>query len=363
MRTIRRQRVFFLAGWSILALSLVSPLHAMGSVLFSAHMVQHELLMTVAAPLLVLGTPLVSLLWGLPTPARKQIGRFSSRTWFRATWGLVSTPSAAWILHGAAIWIWHAPGLYDASVGSEIAHTAQHASFILTALLFWWSILQPARRGEHGGVAVLLLFTTALHTSLLGALLASADAALYSAYDSTRAWGLTPLEDQQLGGIIMWVPGGIPYVVAALWVLFKWMKLSGDRAPRRRGEALMPLARQAAKLSVMFIAFLGGCGRDTESVADMTLGNAARGRDAMRKYGCQSCHTIPGVRGARALVGPPLAGIAQRSFIAGVLDNSPGHMVEWLRDPPAVAPRTAMPNLGVTEKDARDMTAYLYTLR
>ena len=106
-----------------------------------------------------------------------------------------------------------------------------------------------------------------------------------------------------------------------------------------------------------------GCGQRGDSVADLTRGHPERGREAMRKYGCQSCHTIPGVTGARALVGPPLEGIAGRSFIGGVLTNSPDNMMAWLRDPPAHAPRTAMPNLGVTEKDARDMTAYLYTLR
>jgi cytochrome c2 len=96
---------------------------------------------------------------------------------------------------------------------------------------------------------------------------------------------------------------------------------------------------------------------------ELTGGNPHRGAEAMRRYGCQSCHSIPGISGANALVGPPLGGIASRSFIAGVLVNNPSNMITWLRNPPAVDSKTAMPNMGVTEKDARDMSAYLYTLR
>ena len=97
--------------------------------------------------------------------------------------------------------------------------------------------------------------------------------------------------------------------------------------------------------------------------AAMTGGDPARGPDLMRKYGCQTCHTIPGVAGADGLVGPPLAGIASRSYIGGVLPNAPDNMLRWIRDPKAIDPLTAMPNTGVTASDARHITAYLYTLR
>ena len=95
----------------------------------------------------------------------------------------------------------------------------------------------------------------------------------------------------------------------------------------------------------------------------MTGGDPARGPDLMRKYGCQSCHTIPGVVGADGLVGPPLAGIASRSYIGGVLPNAPANMLRWIEDPKAVDSLTAMPNVGVTPSDARHIAAYLYTLR
>ena len=88
-----------------------------------------------------------------------------------------------------------------------------------------------------------------------------------------------------------------------------------------------------------------------------------RGRAAIERYGCGSCHSIAGVPGARALVGPPLTGVAERAYIAGVIENTPLNLQRWIRDPQGVDPRTAMPNLGVGASEARDIAAYLYTLR
>ena len=102
---------------------------------------------------------------------------------------------------------------------------------------------------------------------------------------------------------------------------------------------------------------------EAREAAAITGGDPARGAAIMRKYGCQTCHTIPGVVGADGLVGPPLAGIASRSYIAGVLPNAPDNMLRWIRNPKAVDPLTAMPNTGVTPSDARHIAAYLYTLR
>jgi cytochrome c2 len=107
-----------------------------------------------------------------------------------------------------------------------------------------------------------------------------------------------------------------------------------------------------------------GCDRasgDQEHL--LTNADADRGATAIRKYGCGSCHTIGGITGAAGLVGPPLAGIARRVYIAGVLPNEPDNMIKWLENPPGVDPKTAMPNMGVTPRDARDIAAYLYTLK
>lgn len=109
---------------------------------------------------------------------------------------------------------------------------------------------------------------------------------------------------------------------------------------------------------------LASCGGEAErTAAALTGGSPARGREKIRMYGCASCHTIPGIAEADSLVGPPLTRMAGRMYVGGVVTNTPDNMIRWIRDPQAVDPLTAMPNLGVTEEDARDIAGYLYTLK
>jgi len=131
----------FGAGWTVSVLALVSPLHALSEQLFVAHMVQHELLMVVAAPLLVVGRPLVPMLWSLPSRARRGVGGVTRRQAVRVSWRFVSRPIVAFVLHGTAIWLWHAPALYQDTLHSDAIHALQHLSFFGTALLFWWTIV------------------------------------------------------------------------------------------------------------------------------------------------------------------------------------------------------------------------------
>lgn len=241
-RGIRRAEAWsFAVGWLLLALSLVSPLHALGGVLFSAHMTQHELLMTVAAPLLVLGRPLVPFIWALSPAWRRRTGRWSESAPVATVWRGLTHPLMAFVVHGAAVWVWHAPSLYDASVTSEVVHTAQHVSFFATALLFWWVALRG--RAARGGIpaSIAMLFGTTLHTGALGALLTLSSTLAYSAYAATTGpWGLTPIEDQQLGGLIMWVPGGVAYVLAALVLMARLLGDSEKRARQHEARAGVP---------------------------------------------------------------------------------------------------------------------------
>lgn len=118
--------------------------------------------------------------------------------------------------------------------------------------------------------------------------------------------------------------------------------------------------------SAVLVAFLMliACNQQAEKqAAALTGGDPRHGKEAISRYGCSACHTIPGVRGADALVGPPLTQMGSRSYIAGVLPNNPDNMIRWLENPPGVDRLTAMPNLGVTERDARDIAGYLYTLK
>jgi putative membrane protein len=229
-----RQQACFWTGWLTFVVALVSPVHPMGEALFSAHMVQHELLMLVAAPLLVMARPAVPFLWGLPYEWRRTIGRWTKRPHVRRTWSALADPFTAWWIHAVAIWVWHAPFLFQRTLESDGIHTAQHLSFFLSALLFWWALFYTHGRMGYGA-GVLYLFTTAVHTSILGALLTFAPHVWYGAYaTSTTAWGLTPLEDQQIGGLIMWVPGSVVYLVAGLVLFAAWLRESDVAVERSR---------------------------------------------------------------------------------------------------------------------------------
>jgi putative membrane protein len=208
-------------GWLTLVVALVSPIDASGAHLFSMHMVQHELLMVLAAPLLVLGRPLATWAWALSPPQRRTAGRlFASRGW-SGPWAALTDPLGAFALHAIALWAWHLPLAFDAALAHEGWHIAQHVSFLGTALFFWWSVLGHDPRGRYGpGHSAASLFATMMHTGALGALLSLAPHPWYAAYvQPTLALGLDPAQDQQLGGLVMWVPAGLVYVVAALWVL------------------------------------------------------------------------------------------------------------------------------------------------
>ena len=348
-------------GWIAMVAALVSPLHALGSVLFSAHMTQHELLISVGAPLIVLGKPVIPFLWALPAEGRRRVGASAKVRIVGIAWTFLTRPAVAFGLHAVALWVWHLPGPYQATITNRWMHALQHSSFVLTALLFWWTTLNARGLRAARGGAVFFLFGTALQTGALGALLAFAPTLWYPAYAATTGpWGITPLDDQQLGGLIMWIPGSIPYLVAALALFAGWLRESETRTLRREKVAM--LARAVAALFV--IVGVSACDRASGDQGLMLSNvDVDRGRVAIRKYGCGSCHMIPGIGGADKLVGPPLGGIASRVYIGGVLANEPDNMIKWIENPPAVDPKTAMPNVGVTPRDARDIAAYLYTLR
>lgn len=216
----------FFAGLALLALSLLPPLDAWSAESFAFHMVQHEALMLLAAPLLVLGRPLPIFLWAFPLSARTALARSARSSPVRKTWSTLTYPLTAWTLHALVLWVWHAPGLFDAALTSRPVHTLQHVSFLLSALLFWTALFEE-RAKDRQGAGVLYLFTTTVHTGVLGALLAFATQPWYQAY-LTRAseWGFSPLEDQQLGGLIMWVPASLVYVGVGLALIARWIEPS-----------------------------------------------------------------------------------------------------------------------------------------
>jgi len=223
----RRDLKWFIAGWLALVVALISPIHPLGSALFSVHMIQHELLMVVAAPFLVLGRTELYLLCAFPTATSRRVTRAVRDLGIARGWRWLNEPFVAWTIHAAALWVWHVPRWFQATLTSSVVHTAQHISFLGTAVLFWQAVFHSHRRRAAYGASLLYLFTTAVHTGALGALLTFATRLWYPVYaDSTAIWGLSPLEDQQLGGLIMWVPAGLIYLVAGLVLFAGWLKES-----------------------------------------------------------------------------------------------------------------------------------------
>ena len=219
------QALAFVAGWLSVALALLSPLDALSAQLFSAHMLQHELLMVVAAPLLVSGRPLAAFAWAVPARHRRCIVASVRGPAWLGVWHALTWPPCAWALHGIVLWAWHLPLLFDAALRSTSWHTLQHASFLVTALLFWWEPLGGSGMRLRPGPALLYLFTTMLHTAALGALLTLSPALWYAPYGVTAPrLGIDALEDQQLGGLVMWVPSGMAYLGVALSVMANVLK-------------------------------------------------------------------------------------------------------------------------------------------
>jgi putative membrane protein len=218
-----RHALAFAAGWGFAAAALLTPLDAWADRLFAAHMVQHELLMALAAPLLVLGRPLAVWAWAVPPAGRRALPAAVRLPGLQQVWSVLAAPLPAFVLHAAVVWAWHAPTLFEAALHSRAIHTLQHVTFLGSALLFWWNALAAESRVARG-TAVILLFATMLHTGVLGALLTFSPTVWYPTYRETAgAFGLDPLADQQLGGLLMWVPGGASYVVAALFVAARWL--------------------------------------------------------------------------------------------------------------------------------------------
>lgn len=217
-------------------LALLSPLDAWSDQLFSAHMVQHELLMLIAAPLLVLARPLESYFWALPTSARQRVITFVRKPACVAAFEWLTAPAVALLLHGLTRWIWHVPWLFEACLANETLHGVQHGSFFVTALAFWWALAQGGYGKLGYGVSVLFVFATAMHTGALGALISLAREPWYSSYERrSLRLGVDALGDQQLAGLIMWVVAGGLFTALALALFAAWL----GEARRRSGRTAL----------------------------------------------------------------------------------------------------------------------------
>jgi cytochrome c oxidase assembly factor CtaG len=234
---LQRRLMLFAGGWLTLVVALVSPLHEAGERSFAAHMFEHELLMLLAAPLLVLSEPLVIMLWAFPGHGRRAIGSLTRSRPVAIVWRRLTEPVTATLVQAAALWGWHAPTLFDLALSSGGWHAVQHLSFLVSALLFWTAMIGPRGARSSGtsgrGLSALCLFATSVVSGALGALMAFSQSPWYLGYArlGMAPFDLTPAEDQQLAGLIMWIPGGLVHAGAALALVSTMLKTPA------RGEA------------------------------------------------------------------------------------------------------------------------------
>ncbi len=235
----RCELIAFAVGWGTLVLSILPPLDSLSIQFFSVHMIQHELMMLVGAPLLIFGRPLQRCVAGLPGVLKSVAARALQGRPMSSTWHMLTAPLVAWTLHGLAIWVWHMPALYDAAVGNEGIHALQHAMFVGTLALFWWGMLY-GRYGRAGyGAAVFYVFLTVVHTGILGAMVTFAPTPLYPIYAApAAAHGIDPLVDQQRAGLLMWIPAGLVMTLLGLALFAAWLGESERRATQIQDSQL-----------------------------------------------------------------------------------------------------------------------------
>jgi cytochrome c oxidase assembly factor CtaG len=238
-RVRRVEPIAFWSGWIAFMTAVAPPLDHASVLAFSAHMFQHELLMLVGAPLMVAGRPLVPWLWALPAVVRERAASgLQSRVWSRG-WQMVTAPLVACGLHALALWIWHAPALYEFAVLHEGVHAFQHATFVGTAVLFWWGLVYGRYGRVAYGASALYVFVTMVHSGVLGAIFALSESPFYRVYrDRAAAAGVDPGADQQLAGLYMWIPAGFVLTAFGLALVLAWLSEAERRSGAVRDRAI-----------------------------------------------------------------------------------------------------------------------------
>lgn len=245
-RTVPSWRIAaFALGLAIVLVAVSPPVDGLAHQMLSAHMVQHVMLILVAAPLVAAGAPQLVVPRGLPSlshrvaaPVRRRVGGLPVPT---------SVPRllvAGTALHLLSLWIWHAPGLYEVALASPWIHALEHLMFLGSALLVWTALLRPGRRARlTNGFGVLCVWVLLVQGGILSALIVFADAPLYGTYaGGAGLWGLDPLSDQQAAGLLMWLPGGVLYGIAGVATFIAWFRAveSRTRGRRHAGRAEAP---------------------------------------------------------------------------------------------------------------------------
>jgi putative membrane protein len=218
----------------VLLVALVSPIDRLGGVLLSAHMVQHVLLVLVAAPLLAYAAPGDALLRGAPPGFVRTVARVRRRLGLAPrSVARARRATVAGLLYVGVLWGWHAQALYDLAVRNELVHVLEHGTFLAAGWFLWSVVLAPrVRDGDGYGASLLLLFVTALHSTFLAALMTFATSPWYPVYELAAVrFGRDPLADQQLAGALMWFPGTAVFATAGIVSLLRMLASDGTNEP------------------------------------------------------------------------------------------------------------------------------------
>jgi putative membrane protein len=208
-------------GILVVAVALSPPFDAKADNLLTVHMAQHLLLIFVAAPLLAVGRIESQIALLLPRWGRRRVAMALGRVRpERLTWG----PLVIWLVFAAVLWLWHVPGAYNLALRNDAVHALEHASFLTAGFLLWNVVLVATARGRvDKPVAAIIVFATMVHSNALAALLVFARETWYQNYVSNVVTSLTPLEDQQLAGALMWVGASPVFLCILLWLAYRWL--------------------------------------------------------------------------------------------------------------------------------------------
>lgn len=220
-----RQAWMFYGALLTLFFALQSPLETLAEISFTAHMLQHMLLLFIAAPLLVLSAAPVAFFGALPRHTAQSIARNLNRLqWLKSTWHRLTQLPAATVISTVVFWLWHHPALYELALVSETVHITEHGLFLFTAIIFWWAVLQPTRQKIQYGLNVLVLFILMLQGTLFGVLIVFSKQTWYDSYRlSAVMHQFDALQDQQFAGMMMWLPGGFIYTLLAAYYIVQWL--------------------------------------------------------------------------------------------------------------------------------------------
>src|SRR5688500_9957243 len=278
VRTV--ERAAFWIGWCAMVAAVAPPMDGAAAEAFSSHMAQHEMLMLIGAPLVIVGRPILPWLWALPDRFRPVAAGGLRSSVLSPVWRALTLPALAWAIHGAVVWLWHLPALYEAALQSEAVHAAQHATFIGTAVLFWWGLVYGRYGRAAYGASALFVFTTMVHTGILGALFALSTSPVYDVYrERSAAMGIDAASDQQLAGLYMWVPSGVILTLFGLALIVAWLAEAERRGSMRRGVVVI------LALAMMPLAACRRMPHERE-VRLLTGGDPYQGRERIKQYGC-----------------------------------------------------------------------------